>query len=370
MTDQRPLGPVRAWFRRQFSDVEVLLLSGLLLAGLAILLIAGAVLAPVIAALVIAYLLDPAVEALRQRKVPRLVAVTVVWLLFVALLVILLLVLLPLLLGQVAALAQMLPGIVQELQARLLALPQQYPDLIAEDQAREMVQRLQAEILAIGQRVLGYSMALLPTLLTIGVYLILLPLVVFFFLKDKAVILGFVESLLPARRTLTVTVWQDANRQVGAYVRGKLYEIVIVAAASYPTFVILDLDFAALLAAATAVSVLVPYVGAAVAALPVALVGYAQWGVGDQLAWAMLAYAVIQALDGNVLAPLLLAETMNLHPITIIVAILVFGAIWGFWGVFFAAPLAALVQSVFRAWPRQHGGHHDTPTTPGTHREP
>jgi putative permease len=66
-----------------------------------------------------------------------------------------------------------------------------------------------------------------------------------------------------------------------------------------------------------------------------------------------VAYLVIQALDGNVLVPLLFSEVVNLHPVAIIVAILVFGGLWGFWGVFFAIPLATLVNAVITAWPRR-----------------
>jgi putative permease len=65
----------------------------------------------------------------------------------------------------------------------------------------------------------------------------------------------------------------------------------------------------------------------------------------------MLAYGIIQALDGNVVVPLLFSEAVNLHPVAIIVAVLVFGGLWGFWGVFFAIPLATLVMAVLHAWP-------------------
>jgi putative permease len=61
-------------------------------------------------------------------------------------------------------------------------------------------------------------------------------------------------------------------------------------------------------------------------------------------------------LDGNVLVPLMFSEAVNLHPVAIIVAILVFGGLWGFWGVFFAIPLATLVQAVLNAWPRNVPG--------------
>jgi putative permease len=65
----------------------------------------------------------------------------------------------------------------------------------------------------------------------------------------------------------------------------------------------------------------------------------------------MLAYGIIQALDGNVIVPLLFSEAVNLHPVVIIVAVIFFGGLWGFWGVFFAIPLATLVKAVINAWP-------------------
>ena len=65
----------------------------------------------------------------------------------------------------------------------------------------------------------------------------------------------------------------------------------------------------------------------------------------------LLAYGVLQALDGNVLVPLLFSEAVDLHPVAIIIAVLAFGGIWGFWGVFFAIPLASLIKAVINAWP-------------------
>jgi putative permease len=64
----------------------------------------------------------------------------------------------------------------------------------------------------------------------------------------------------------------------------------------------------------------------------------------------MLAYGIIQIIDGNVIVPLLFSEAVNLHPVTIIIAVILFGGLWGFWGVFFAIPLATLVKAVINAW--------------------
>ena len=77
-----------------------------------------------------------------------------------------------------------------------------------------------------------------------------------------------------------------------------------------------------------------------------------QWGLTANFIYLMIAYVVIVFLDGNILVPLLFAETMDLHPVAIIISILVFGAIWGFWGVFFAIPLATVFKAAMEIWPR------------------
>jgi putative permease len=73
--------------------------------------------------------------------------------------------------------------------------------------------------------------------------------------------------------------------------------------------------------------------------------------MGAEFGYVMIAYAIIQILDGNLLVPLLFSEAVNLHPVTIIISVIFFGGIWGLWGVFFAIPLATLVKAVLNAWP-------------------
>ena len=84
--------------------------------------------------------------------------------------------------------------------------------------------------------------------------------------------------------------------------------------------------------------------------LPVGLIAYFQWGWGIELFYTLLAYLVIQLLDGNVLFPLLFSRVVDLHPVAIIAALLFFGSIWGFWGIFFSIPLATVVKAVINAW--------------------
>jgi len=163
--------------------------------------------------------------------------------------------------------------------------------------------------------------------------------------------LAWVGSLLPKKRPVMNKIFAEMNQQIANYVRGKAIEILIVGSVSYVSFTILGLDFALLLALAMGFSVVIPYIGAVVVTIPVLLIGFFQWGWGYELLYLTIAYAIIQGLDGNVLVPLLFSEAVKLHPAAIILAVLFFGGLWGFWGVFFAIPLATLVKAIGNAWP-------------------
>ena len=214
-----------------------------------------------------------------------------------------------------------------------------------------MINAIRSGFSDLGQSVLSVSVASIPAIITVLIYLILVPLMIYFFLKDKNVILAWASRFLPSERRLVTEVWSEMDAQIGNYIRGKFYEIIIVGVASFIVFQLLSLNYAPLLALLVGLSVLIPYLGAAIVTLPVAFVGYFQWGLGSDFAWLISAYLVLQFLDGNVLVPILFSEAVNLHPVAIIVAILVFGGLWGFWGVFFAIPLATLVKALINIWP-------------------
>jgi len=103
----------------------------------------------------------------------------------------------------------------------------------------------------------------------------------------------------------------------------------------------------------TPISVIIPYIGAIIVTVPVLLVAFMQYGWSVDLAYIAVIYSVITVLAGYLLEPILFSEALNLHPIAIITAIMVFGGIWGFWGIFFAIPLATVVRAIINAWPRE-----------------
>ena len=347
---------LRAWYQRHFSDPQVVTLLLFLLGGFATIIFAGQILAPLLASIVIAYLLDGAVAILEKGRSPRIVALILVFSIFIALLLLLLFVFIPVLSEQMTQFFKELPNMISQGQQLLMQLPERFPNLINEEQVSEIISTIRSEVIAFGQELITRPLASVVGLITILVYLILVPLLVFFLLKDKALILKWIEGFLPEDRALTNEVWFEVNQKIASYVRGKAIEIFIVLSATYVTFSLLNLRYAMLLAVLVGLSVIIPYAGAAVVTIPVAFVAYAQWGLSSELLYVLIAYTIIQFLDGNVLVPLLFSEVVNLHPVAIIAAVLFFGGLWGLWGVFFAIPLATLINAVINAWPRWDDG--------------
>lgn len=344
---------LRDWIQRYFSDEEAVVLAVLLFLAFTAVLTLGGMLAPVLAGMVLAYLMQGLVTTLERLRLPGGVAVGLVFALFMALLVVFIVVVLPLLWHQLITLFNELPGMLAKWQSLLLLLPERYPHLVSDEQVLQAIEVARGEIGKFGQWALTFSLSSLPLLVNIMIYLVLVPILVFFFLKDRAMIGRWVSGYLPRERALITRVAEEMNRQIANYIRGKVIEIVICGGVTYIAFVALGLNYAALLALLVGVSVVVPYVGAVVVTVPVMLIALFQWGWSDQFIYLMAVYGIIQTLDGNVLVPLLFSEAVNLHPVAIICAVLLFGGLWGFWGVFFAIPLATLFKAVLDAWPRQ-----------------
>lgn len=342
---------IRLWYQKYFASEEIVVL--LLLLGGAVLVISfmGRILAPLFTAVVVAYLLQGLVTELLRHKVPKLPAVLLVYLFFLGLLVLLIFVLIPSSWGQLVEFVetQREPLLKQSL-GLLKRLPEQFP--VSQSQVDEIMEGVKASANSLINDILSFSFSVLPNLLGILIFLVLVPVLVFFFLKDKDQLVGYVVSFLPEDRSVLRQIWQEMDLQVSNYVRGKIAEIFIVGGVSYIAFFVLKVNYALLLGLLVGLSVVIPFIGAAAVTLPVALVGYFQFGFSADLATLMVVYGIIQALDGNVLVPLLFSEAVNLHPVSIIVAVLIFGGLWGIWGVFFAIPLATMIKSVVNAWAR------------------
>lgn len=349
------LAVIREWFRTYFSDEQAVYLFVILLGGLLVMLFLGRMLAPAITALVLAYLLQGLVNALVRRGMRQTPALYLVYLFFITVLFGTLVVLTPMVWKQTLTLVQdQLPRVLSGAEMWLRRLPERYPDMVSSVQAEQLATALRSEVAQTGQSVLTVSLSSIPQLVQVMVFIVLVPLLVFFFLKDRDKLLNWFLQFMPARRQVLERVWLEMDQQIANYVRGKAVEILLVGVTSFICFAAFGLHYALLLGVLVGLSVVVPYVGATVVTLPVAAVAWVQFGWSTDFALVMLVYGAIQFIDGNILVPVLFSEAVNLHPVAIIVAILVFGGMWGFWGIFFAIPLATLLKAVLDAWPSWH----------------
>ncbi len=342
---------VKTWYNRYFSDPQAIILTAVLLVGATIILTMGDMLLPVFASIVIAYLLEGVVRRIQHYGSKRLAAVILVFSVFFAFLIFLIFGIAPLFSSQLSELFTELPRYITQGQQLLLQLPQNY-SFISEQHVKELVDLINRELTDMGSQIVSLSLSSIPGLITLAVYLFLVPVLVFLFMKDKERIWNWFGSLLPQDRTLVSQVSDEMDLQLGKYIRGKFWEIMVVGIVTYIGFVILGIKYAILLSVLVGLSVLVPYIGAAVVTIPVVLIAFFQWGWDTEFFWLVGFFGISQALDGTVLVPWLFSGLVNLHPIAIIVSVLVFGGLWGFWGVFFAIPLATLVSAVIHAWPR------------------
>jgi len=339
------------WYRRRFTDPQAIALLASLVAGFCILYFFNGILAPLLVAIVLAYLLEWPTVRLQHIGLSRTVAVSVVLLLFAGILMLGILVIAPVTWQQGVNLLADLPSMLNRFYDFAATLPKRYPALVDAGIIDMMAENMRSKLSGLGESVVKYSLASLVGLLTLAIYLILVPMMVFFLLKDKEQMLNAVRRVLPRDRGLAGQVWAEMNQQVTNYIRGKVLEMIIVGVATYLVFWVMDLRYSLLLAVLVGISVLIPYIGAMLVTIPVVIVAMFQWGLGADFWTLIVAYLVVQGLDGNVIVPLLFSEAVNLHPLVIILSVVVFGGLWGFWGVFFAIPLATLVKAVVHVWP-------------------
>lgn len=342
----------KEWYTQKFNDPQTVALLGILLFGFGIIYFFSGLIMPLLVAIVLAYLLESPIRFLTEKlHFPRLLSVLLVFGGTISIVAFLLIVMVPSLWNQAVNFIRDLPNMFNLLNEWVQALPEHYPELVDYAMLDGMMSSLKTKILGYGESLLAISVNSIISLVGLGIYAFLVPLMVFFLLKDKPIFLRSFIKMMPKNRRLATRVWIEMQGQIANYIRGKFLEILIVGIVTYIILIFFDLRYPLLLSVVVGLSVLVPYIGAVIVTIPVALIALFQFGLSPDFYYLLLAFVISQLLDGNLVVPFLFSEAVNLHPLTIIVAVLIFGGLWGFWGVFFAIPLATLVKAVINALP-------------------
>jgi putative permease len=292
--------PIRNHFDRFFGNPQVVILISVILTFLLVVVLFGNILMPVFAGLAIAYLLEGPVQMLQRIGMRRIFAVLLVFLISMTVMAFLVFGVVPKLTLQIVDFAERVPEYTVRIRNGLNVLPERYPDFISAEQVAYLVREISVHLQETVKQSAFLVLAGLADWIGFLVYLFLVPVLVFFFMKDKEKLLAWLLRSLPKNRSLVEWVAQNVNVQMSKYIRGKALEMVIVGIASYLLFSSFGLNYAFLLATLVGMSVFVPIVGAIVMTFPVVLVGYFKYDFSSALMWLTIAYVILQQLDGNV----------------------------------------------------------------------
>ena len=334
------------FIKRFFSNEESVYFAILLIFSFFFIILFGNVLLPVIISIVIAFLLNGFMTTLIKYNMSQKLSLSVTLIVFFGFYLSLFMAL-PSIGTEINNLLQNLPIIVSSFQQNLIEMNNYF----SEEEIDQIFANLSNQISVLLSSALGQLAGTVSLMFNAILYAIMIPLMVFFFLKDKSILLPIASIILPKENGFMQSVFAEMNDQLFNYVTGKFIEMLLVASASYILFAFLGLPYAVLIAILVGLSVIIPIFGAILVTIPVVLIGLYEWGLSENFYWLLGFYLLIQILDGNVLVPILFSTRNNLHPVVIIIAVLFFGGIWGFWGLFFAIPLATFVKAIINSWP-------------------
>ncbi len=335
------------------TDSQKWLLFGGLLAFGWLLYLLAPVLTPFGIGALLAYLGDPLVDRLEARRLSRTLGVIVVFGIVFLLFLILLLILVPMLERQLALFVQKLPQVLIWLQQQVM------PHITAitgiETQALD-AQAVKTALFGHWKQLGGVLGHVLTTLSSSGqvvigwlAWIVLVPVVSFYLLRDWDILVAHLRELLPRRHEGTVVkLLAECDAVLAEFLRGQLLVMLALATIYTLGLWIAGLDLALLIGLLAGVVSFVPYLGVIVGLLVAGIAVLMQYHDLLHLFYVLAVFGVGQALEGMLLSPLLVGERIGLHPVAVIFAVMAGGQLFGFLGVLLALPAAAVIMVLLR----------------------
>ncbi|HXM82919.1 MAG TPA: AI-2E family transporter [Burkholderiales bacterium] len=310
------------------------------------------ILAPFLFAAILAYIFDPLVERLTRRRVPRTLAVVLVLLLALAVVVALMLVVLPLFYKETRLLMEKLPGFVIWFNTHAAPWLKSKLDLDFQLDVGNVTQ-LGKDMISENEALAKHLLSSLKTggmlLIAILANLVLVPVVLFYLLRDWNQLLDRVDALIPRRvHAKARTIAAEIDAVLAEWLRGQVLVIVIMSVYYVLALWVAGLQFALPIGILTGFAVIIPYVGVITGLILATLAALMQFNDLAGLLWVWLAIGIGQALEGMMITPLIVGERIGLHPVVVIFALLAFGQLFGFFGVLLALPASAALLVALR----------------------
>ncbi len=314
----------------------------------------GPVLLPFIVGGAIAYILDPLADRLEAMGLPRAAATAIITLVGVTLLVLAVAFLIPLLVQQTQALARAAPGYFEALRDWLTL---RFPDLVAEggiirEGLADLAEMLRERGGALAQQLVAGVFGVVNAL----VFVVVVPVVAFYMLLDWDNMVARIDNLLPRDHLDTIrSLAREIDATLASFVRGQLTVCLILGTFYSVALMAVGLQFGLVVGAVAGLITFIPYVGALVGgALAIGLALFQFWGEWTSIGLVAAIFVAGQFLEGNILTPKLVGESVGLHPVWLLFALSAFGTIYGFVGMLVAVPVAAALGVITRFLVREY----------------
>ncbi len=308
---------------------------------------------PFIIGLVIAYILNPAVDLLENKGVRRIFATNIVLLSFIFLIIIFFLLFVPILSAQLSTFIENLPSY----QAKAAIYIDDYlgtswkHDLLSKNiDYQKYVTQYAQDFLGATGNVLHKLIINVIAIIKNAIFLIIVPVVAFYFLLDWHGLISKVDSWLPRKHALTIrSLILEMDSLQSGFIRGQVIVCFIQASFYITALSIIGIDYSITLGFVTGVLTFIPYVGTGIGFLTVIMVALVQY-LPDYSAiiWVCIIFAVGQTLEGYVWIPKIVGGSVSLHPLWIMFSLLAFGSILGLAGMLIAVPVTAAIGVLIR----------------------
>ncbi len=295
-------------------------------------------------AVIIASAVDLPTRFFDKLKIPRILSVLVIYLIFIGLVIGLLMLFIPSLAREIKDFSNEFPGYADSLYQKI----QRIQDGSLKYQ--KIVDEIQKILGNIGETLRESAGNILSKTLGIfgGLASALLVLVISFYLAvQKEGIQNLLRGITPKKHeTYVLNLWARAQKKMGHWFQGQLFLALVVGVMVYIGLSILHIRFAFLLAIIAGILELVPYIGPVLSAVPAVILAFFQAPV--LAVWVLVVYIVVQQLENNLLVPLIMKKVVGLNPVAVIIALLIGGKLLGILGIILAVPAAAVLAEFFR----------------------
>ena len=315
---------------------------------LAALWLIGNVILPFVVGGAIAYFLDPLADRLERTGIGRVWATILISLGMLLLVVALVLAVIPSLVAQLTALVNVAPDLFQQLQA---FLTDRFPSLMDETStARQTLTRLGETIQARGGEFANALVGSALGVINAVVFIVVVPVVSFYMLLDWDRMLARVDAVLPRDHAPVIRrLAREIDDTMSAFVRGQISVCLILGTFYAVALMLAGLQFGMVVGAIAGAITFIPYIGSLVGgALAIGLALFQFWGDWVSIGLVAGIFVLGQFLEGNIITPKLVGDSVGLHPVWLLFALSAFGALFGFLGLLIAVPLAASIGVLVR----------------------